>query len=74
MRSTPFRWPEYVSKKAIAQHPSGYHDNASDEEFILQEVGAVRNTADINVIYEDASGKSRVSNAGSGMRRDGKLC
>jgi hypothetical protein len=47
-------------------------DNASDEEFILEEVARVRKTTDISVTYEEATfGKANIGRAEFGKEKSG---
>lgn len=47
----------FPSRNTLSHNPHSEMNNASDEEFILQDVGTVRKTTDINVTYEEARGK-----------------
>lgn len=52
---------QYVSRNILLQNSRARLGNDSDEEFILQELGSVRKTTDINITYEEAS---RISEPG----------
>lgn len=60
----PSQYPEQVSKDkyapkfAITHNTRTQADNASDEEFILQDIGTVRKTTHIGITYEEGSIKS----------------
>ncbi|KIM96926.1 hypothetical protein OIDMADRAFT_131316 [Oidiodendron maius Zn] len=50
-----FSRDKYASKNTVSHNARGQLDNNSDEEFILQELGSVRKTTDVNITYEDAT-------------------
>lgn len=50
-----FSRDKYASKTIVSHNPRGQLDDNSDEEFILQELGSVRKTTDVNITYEEAS-------------------
>ena len=83
MRDKNFRPSQYAeqfskdwhtSPNAITHVTRNRADNDSDEEFILQD-RAVRKTTDINIAYEEASGKSEsdIVHPSSEMKREDKL-
>ena len=62
-----FSRDQYLSKTTIIHDARGRQNNDSDEEFILQELGSVRKTTDVNITYEETS---RMSDSG---HEDGNL-
>jgi hypothetical protein len=62
----------YKSRRLTPHNARGMADNASDEEFILEEVARVQKTTGINVTYEEATfgkaniGKTELGKEGSG--------
>ena len=50
-----FSRDKYASKNTVSHNARGQLDDNSDEEFILQELGTVRKTTDINITYEEAT-------------------
>lgn len=62
----------YTSRRVISHNARVMTDNASDEEFILEEVVRVRKTTDINVTYEEATfGKANIGKAEFGKEESG---
>jgi hypothetical protein len=71
-----FSRDNYGLRNIVSHNTRAQPDNSSAEEFILPEIGTrVRKITDINVTYEEASGKSEsgVINGNSEMKRDDKL-
>ena len=62
----------YTPRRVISHNARVMTDNASDEEFILEEVARVRKTTDIGVTYEEATlGKASIGRAEFGKEKTG---
>lgn len=62
----------YTPRRVISHNARVMTDNASDEEFILEEVARVRKTTDIGVTYEEATfGKANIGRAEFGKEKSG---